>query len=189
MAPAFADFFTRTKRFADGRRYFDEAIARQPADSSQRLLRGRLARLAGDTAAAESEFRAILASDPADQNTTETLVNLLGEAGQAATAEKVTLDAANRQPRNQPNNFRAAIICEERHDETGAMRFLTAAERSGPVTSGFELHLARRYFNQRQLDEALIHLAEARRISRYEDDPATTRSIDEVIANIRAQMQ
>ena len=187
LAPAWADFFTRTKRFAAGRRYFDAEIVRQPRDPSLRLLRGRLAGLAGDTPAAEREFRAILADDPADQNATEALVSLLEKTGQAAAAGEVTLAAAEHQPRNQVNQLRAAIIYEERHDDPHAIRCLTAAERSGPVTSGVELHLARKYFSLHQLDAALNHLAEAWRISRYEGDPAATESIHGIIGKLRAQ--
>src|SRR5208283_694527 len=61
MAPAFADLYTRTQRYDEGRRYLDGEVARAPADMALRLLRGRLARLAGDTASAEREFRSILA--------------------------------------------------------------------------------------------------------------------------------
>lgn len=187
MAPAFADLFARTKRFAEGRRYFDEAIAQQPADSSLRLLRGRLALLSGDTAAAEREFRAILADFPSDQAATEALVGLLGETGQQAAVESVTLAAAEHQPRNQPNNLRAAIIYDKRHDDSAAIRLLVAAERSGPVTSGLELHLARKYFEQHQPDEALAHLAEARRVSWCEDDLAATKTVEDIIAKFEAQ--
>ncbi len=188
MAPAYADFFTRTRRFAEGRRYFDEAIARQPADRSLRLLRGLVARLGGDTADAEQEFRAILAEDPADQNAMEALLPLLGEAGQTAAAEKLILTVAEHQPRNQANNLRAAIIAEKRNDDPQAIRFLTAAERSGPVTSGFELRLARIYYGLGQPDAALTHLAEARRVSWQEGDPAATQAIDVIIAKFQEKL-
>jgi predicted Zn-dependent protease len=188
MAPALADLYARTKRFAEGRRYFDEAIARSPADSSLRLLRGRLARLAGDTAAAEREFRAILAGDPANQNAAGELISLLEKTGQTAAAEQATLAAADAQPRNQASNLRAAIISEQRGDDPNALRYLAAAERSGPVSSGVELHLAHRYFGLHQFDEALTHLAEARRISWYEGDPGSTRTIEGIIAKFRAQL-
>ncbi len=188
IAPAFADLYTRTRRFVEGRRYFDEAVSRHPADASLRLLRGRLARLGGDTAAAEQEFRAILAGDPANQGATAELVGLLDQTGQTAAAEQATLAAAQFQPRNQTNSLRAAIICEQRGDDPNALRYLTAAERSGPVTSGVELHLARKYFDRRQPDEALTHLAEARRISWLEGNPEATRSIDAIMAKVRAQL-
>ena len=42
MAPAFADLYTRTKRFDEGRCLLDAEIAARPADGSLRLLRGRL---------------------------------------------------------------------------------------------------------------------------------------------------
>jgi tetratricopeptide (TPR) repeat protein len=189
MAPAFADLFTRMKRFDDGRRYFDEAISRRSADVSLRLIRGRLARLAGDNGAAEQEFREILAGDPANHNALEALVTLLNEAGRTADAEKATLAAADHQPGNQANNLRAAIASEAHGDDAQAIRFLIAAERSGPVTSAVELRLARKLFGLRKLDDALTHLAEARRLSLYEGDPSVTDSIGQVIEHIRSEMR
>jgi len=186
MAPAFADLFTRTKRFAEGRRYFDAAVARRPADQSLRLLRGRLARLGGDPAAAESEYRAVLAVEPANQNAAELLAGLLADTGRTVAAETLTLAVAEHQPQNQTNNLRAAILCEERHDDPGAVRFLTAAERSGPVNSAFELHLARKCFSLHQRAEALTRLAEARRLAAGEGDPAAIRSIDGIITQVQA---
>jgi thioredoxin-like negative regulator of GroEL len=187
LAPAFADLFTRTKRFADGRKFFDAEIARQPTSVGLRLLRGRLARLGGDPTAAERDFRSILKDNPAEQEATEALFELLGETGRTAEAEQVALAAVPHQPRNQANNLRAAILCEQRHDETGAIRCLVAAEHSGPVNSGLELHLARQYFGRHQPDAALTHLAEARQISQVEGDPAATATIDGIIARVRAR--
>lgn len=185
MAPAFADLFVRTKRLAEGRKFFDHLIQQQPAESSLKLLRGRLARLAGDGASAEADFRAVLDHDPANTNATEALVALLVGSGRTADANQVTREAAEHQPRNQPNNFRAALLAEEQSDAAGAIRFLLAAEQSGPVNSGVELHVARKFAARQQRAEALTHLAEARRVATYEGDAAAIRSLDEIIANFR----
>ena len=189
MAPAFADFFTRTKRFEDGRRYLDGEIARRPGDQSLRLIRGRLARLSGDSAAAEREFRAILAADPGNQGALEELLGLLNASGQAAAAEKESLAATDLQPRNVANNLRAAIINDSHGDDAQSVRCLLAAERSGPVTSGVELWLARKLFTLGRPDEGLTHLAEARRISLVEGDPAVTESISQAIEHVLSQMR
>ena len=189
IAPAFADLFTRTRRFDEGRRHMDAEIARRPADQGLRLIRGRLARLAGDSAAAEKEFRAILAADPGNQGALEELVGLLGGAGQSAAAEKESLSAADSQPRNQANNLRSAIIYDGRGDDAQAVRCLLAAERSGPVTSGVELWHARKLLGLGQPDEALAHLAEARLISMYEGDPGATKSIGQAIEHVLSQVR
>jgi tetratricopeptide (TPR) repeat protein len=189
MAPAFADFFTRTKRLAEGRRHLDGVIALRPADASLRLLRGRLARSAGDTAAAEREFRDILATDPSQQGALEALVALLTESGRTADVETATLAFADRQPGNLPNNLRAAIIAENRGDDAAAARSLLAATRSGPVPSAVELRLARKYFALRQPAETLTHLALARRLSRLEGDADATDSISQVIAKLRTELR
>jgi len=189
IAPAFADLFVRSKRFDEGARYLGEEISRRPADQSLRLLRGRLARLAGDYAGAEHEFRDVLRAESASQPALEELVALLGSRGQAAEIEKATLAAVDTQPRNQANNLRAAILADSHHDDAQSVRFLLAAEESGPVTSGVELSLARKLFNLKRPDEALSHLAKARLVSLYEGDPGVTKSIEQAIENIFAQMR
>ena len=189
MAPAFADLFARTSRFEEGRRYLDSEISRRPADMSLRRVRGRLARLGGDSAAAEREFRAILADDPADQAALEELVRLLGGSGRSAAAAEASLAALDRQPGNLANNLRSAIIYDGRGDDAQTVRCLLAAVRSGAVTAGVELKLARKLFDLRRPDEGLTHLAEARRISLYEGDPAATDSIAQAIEHVMAQMR
>jgi tetratricopeptide (TPR) repeat protein len=188
MAPAFADLFTRTQRYDEGRRYLDAEIARRPNDESLRLVRGRLSRFAGDTAAAERDFRTVLADNPGSPTALEALVSLLVETGRADAAEKESLAALDHQPRNLANNLRSAIIYDTRADDPQSIRCLLAAERSGPVTAGVELRLARKLFGLHRLDDTLEHLAEARRISRYEGDPAATDSIGKAIERIWTQL-
>ncbi len=189
MAPAYADLFTRTRRFEEGRRYLDREISLRPSDLSLRLVRGRLAEFAGDTASAEGEFRSILSADPGDQAALENLVNLLNESGRQAEAEKESLWAVDHQPRNLGNNLRSAIICATHGDDVQQVRCLLAAERCGPVSSGVEVQIAKRLFAKGHLEEALSHLAEARRVSLYEGDPSMTESIGRAIVNLRSQMR
>jgi Tfp pilus assembly protein PilF/lysophospholipase L1-like esterase len=186
IAPAFVYLYNRTKRFAEGRRTLDDFLTRRPGDRKLMLLRGRLANFAGDSAAAEQDFRAILAQDPGDQETLEALVTLLHTKGRKDAAEQESLAAASHQPRNQANNLRAALISENRGNEADAAKFLLAAERCGPVTAGAELQLARKLYGLRQRDESLLHLAWARRLSEYEGDRFVTQSITEFIAQLRA---
>ena len=187
MAPAFADFFIRTKRLAEGRLYLDGVIALRPTDASLRLLRGRLIRLAGDPVAAENEYRTILANEPGNQNALEALVSLLTETGRPAEVEQACLAAVDRQPGNQANNLRAAILSDAHGDDARAIRLLLAAERSGPVTPAIELRLARKLFSLGKAEEALLHLAEAKHIAGLEGDVTTTEGIDQIIADLRAQ--
>jgi len=55
------------------------------------------------------------------------------------------------------------------------------------VTAATELHLARKYYPLRRYEEMMTHLADARRISLYEGDPAVTEEIAQVIAGLRMQ--
>ncbi len=187
MAPAFADLFTRSGRFQDGRRFFDAAIQSRPHDASLRLLRGNLARLAGDTAAAESDYRTVLQSEPANPDALEALVNLLNETGRSAQAEQASLAAADRQPHNHENNLRAMLIAGTRGNTKDSVRRLQAAEQSGPVTAAVELRLARQLRELGRRDESLLHLALAERLSRIEEDPGITRQIAQLIEAVRAE--
>ncbi len=185
MAPAYVDYFTRTKQFAEGRRHFDGLIARYPSDANLRLLRGRLAQAAQDSAAAEQEFRAVLANEPGNASALEALVELLAAADRKNEIEAASLAAADHQPRNLENNIRCALALDARGDDAGAIKFLLAAEQSGPVTSAVELRLARKFFARKQLEETLLHLAAAKQLSVLEGDPSTTQSITELIAQLR----
>jgi hypothetical protein len=98
----------------------------------------------------------------------------------------VSLTAAPAQTRNLANNLRAAAAAEARGDEANSAALLLAAERSGPVPAALELRLARKFFALGQPEESLLHLAWARRISRYEGNPVVTESITAFIAQLQA---
>lgn len=189
MAPAFADLFTRTRRFGEGERFLDAEIARSPNDASLRLLRARLTRLSGDIAGAEREYRSILADYPSSQAALEALVKLLAETGHADSAEKASLSALDLQPGNLANNLRMAVIYDSRGDVPQAVKCLLAAERCGPVTAAVEEHLASKLIVLQRLDETLFHLGEARRISVIEGNPAATDSIGRSIDYIWSQLR
>lgn len=185
LAPAFVDLSLRTRRFTEGLRALDSFLVRRPGDPALAVLRGRLTRLAGDTVTAEREFRTILAGHPGNQGALEELVSLLTEAGRPSEAEQASLTAAEHQPGNQANNFRAAFAAEAQADAAAAVKHYIAAERSGPVTAAIELRLARKLSVLGRADEALLHLAWARRLSLLEDNPAVTASITDYIDQLR----
>lgn len=186
VAPAFVDLAIRTRRFAEIRHVLDSFLTRLPGDPTLGVLRAQLARLAGDTATAESELRATLAAHPGHQGALEELVALLLGAGRTQEAEQASLAAAEQQAGNQANNFRAALAAEARTDEAAAVKHYLAAERSGPVTAAVELRLARKLTGLDRTEEALLHLAWARRLSQLEGNPAVTRAISEYIDRLRA---
>lgn len=186
VGPPLAALAARQKKFADGRSTLDRLIARHPATQKFRLMRGSVARMAGDNGAAEREYRAILARDPGNQAALEELVSILGEAGQTSAVETESLGVAERQLKNQVNDLRVANIQEARHNDTECVRFLAAAERCGPSTAAMELRLARKLFHLQRRDESLLHLAVARRLAAIEDDPESAESITELIGRVRA---
>ncbi|HEY5226998.1 MAG TPA: tetratricopeptide repeat protein, partial [Opitutaceae bacterium] len=188
MAPAFADFYTRTRRLQDGIRYLDIELLGAPSDKGLRLLRARLYRLSGDSASAEREYRAVLAMDPSDQPALESLVGLLGESGRIDDAQEASLSSLDRQPANLANNLRSAIIYDTRHDDARSSACLLAAEKSGPVTSAVEFRLAQQLFRLQRFDETLSHLALARRVSVYEGDSSATSSLTRSIDSLWTQL-
>ena len=56
------------------------------------------------------------------------------------------------------------------------------------MSSAVEVQLARKLFLDHRVDEALEHLAEARRISLYEGDSAATVSVTQAIDSIWSQL-
>jgi tetratricopeptide (TPR) repeat protein len=184
LAPVLVAYWTKTKNYAAGVRYLTEAIGRRPADTRLRVARAGLFRASGDLPGAEREFRAVLAADPASEDALEAIISLLTEAGHPDAAAQLALESAPGQPRNQANNLRAAQACDGRGDAEGSIRFLLAAERSGPVTSTFELTLALKYYQEHRGDAMLLHLAEALDLSRSEGNPAVTASIEQLIGRL-----
>lgn len=187
LTPAIADFYTRTKRFADGRRWFDEALARSPLSRPLLFYRGRLAQFSGDLPAAESDYRVVLERDPANEAALESLVALLHARGMAKDAEELSVVHAGFQPNNQANHLRAAQALEAGGRVAEAAQALLAAVRSGPAPLPVHLRLANLLYGQQERTEALDHLATAWRLSLAEDDRETTASIRELIRRIRAE--
>jgi len=184
LLPAFADLHARLKAPEKHRALLERLHSMRPGDTNLLLARARWAESQGDTAAAERDLRAILARDPGQQMALEALVGLLARTNPAA-AEQVTLDFADRQTRNHANNLRAALLAERRNDTEAQIRFLRAAERSGPVPAGLQIRLARLLIERNQPIDALGHLAEARRIALAEGDTETRAAVEQYIRQMR----
>ena len=185
LAPALAALAMRRRRFDEARADLDGAIARQPANYDYQVMRGNVARLAGNNPAALNEFRAILRKNPSNQAALEGLVSLLVYLGQTKEAGQASLELAEPQARNQLNDLRVAQIYEARGDDTQAVRFLQAAESSGPVATAIEVDIAKKLHRLGREGESLLHLAQARRLALLEGDPEITASIDETIGRLR----
>ena len=187
MTPALADFYTRTKRFAEGRRWFEQAMLGHPASQPLRFYRGRLAQGAGDLAVAESDYRAALAAKPDNETALEALVALLHGLGRTKDLEDLCVQYASLQPDNQANDFRAAQILETCNRPADAAQALLAATRSGPVPLPVQLRLANLLYGLQRRTEALDRLATAWRLARDENDREVMDSISELIRRLRAQ--
>lgn len=188
MAPAYADLFSRTKRFDEGRRYLGRLLEARPGDAQLGLVLARLERVGGDSAAAEAQYRSVLAADAGNQEALEELVGLLAASRDASSAEELSISGSRTQLRNQTNLLRAAVLFDRRRNEDESVRCLLAAERAGPFTSGAEINLARKLLRMGRPADALERLAEARRISPFEGDGSATAPIEAAIHRIMSQM-
>ena len=189
MAPAFADLFARTGRLAEGRTYLDDEISKNPGDEALRIVRAQFDEFSGDKASAERRYRDILGVDPENRSALEALVRLLNSTGQTDAADQQSLASQAIQPRNYANNLRAAAVFNARRDDAQEVRCLLAAEECGPMTSRAESRLARKLLGLGRPDEALAHLAVARRVSLYEGDPSETEQLGRVIEGLEQRLK
>lgn len=90
-----------------------------------------------------------------------------------------------------PKTVRIVVLGESaaQGDMDGLVRNLQAAELSGPVTATFELTLALKLYQLRRLDEMMIHLALARRLSAHEGNAAVTDSIEGLVGRMRIEWE
>ena len=177
----------RRRDFAAAQAVFDGALARHPGAGKLRLMRANLARIAGRTADAEQDLRAILETGEGDEAALEGLVSLLVASGRSGEVEQASLAFAETQTRNQLNDLRVARIHEARGDLAQSVRFLEAATRCGPVPTGVEVALARQLHELGRDGESLLRLAQARRMATLEGDADIMMSIDAILARLRTQ--
>ena len=189
MAPAFADLFTRTARLAEGRAYLNDEVSKNPGNESLRIVRAQFDEFSGDKASAEREYVAILGKDPGNRGALEALVKLLDSIGRTDAADRQSLASQPLQPRNYANNLRAAAVYNAHKDDAQEVRSLLAAEESGPMSSRAESRLARKLLGLGRPDEALSHLAIARRVSLYEGDPSETEQLRRVIESLEQRLK
>jgi len=185
MSAVFADFYLRTKRFAEGRQWFDDAVIQQSKVASLRLFRGRLAQSAGELAQAERDFRAMLVMEPASDGGLEALISLLMAEGRTREAEDTSLEYLGAQPANQVNQLRAAQILETRGQAEASADALEAAMHSGAVPVPVYLRFVNLVYKKKPDAVALDHLATAWQLAMADGDSETAASIREIIRRIR----
>lgn len=186
LAPAWADYFEATRQWPEANRYFAAQTRAHPADAALRILWAEVLAQAPDgEAAAEGQYETALQGAPGNQEALEGWVGLLAGGGRASEAASLSLARAPAQPQNQANDLRAVKACEAAGDQTGAVRWMEAAEACGPVNATFELTLALKLFQLNRRDEMMDRLAEAQILSREEGDPQVTASIAKLIGRFQ----
>jgi tetratricopeptide (TPR) repeat protein len=195
LAPAYADFFSREKRYSDALQFIDQALLKHKGDRRLQLVRASVLRVSGYFLDARNAYQAILMADPSNEDALEGLVAALDASGETAIRDEMVLHFERLQQRNQANNLRALRLHEkanemlgQKSDEPGAIRAMIAAERSGPVTSTFELTLALKLYRAERMTEMMDHLAEARLLSLDEGNPSVTASLEALIQRMEREI-
>jgi tetratricopeptide (TPR) repeat protein len=187
LAPALADLHYQTGQSRVGLDRLRSLASEAPDPGPVRLTLAEFLERTGDRPGAEAELRSLLEADHGDRNALNRLEALLDGEGRSAEADALSVEAVGYQPRNAPNDLRAAGVLSSRRDDAGEGRALEVAERAGPVGSADALQLARKLFRLGRPNEGLAQLAFARRISLYEGDPAAAARISEIIAGVTAR--
>ena len=111
----------RSGRTEEARQYLDEALAKTPDDKTLRLLSGGLDALLGDAAAAEAEYRSLIAEAPTDETPVRLLYGLLRSSERFAEATQVLDEGLAAVPNSGTLTWMKAGELETAGDIDGAI--------------------------------------------------------------------
>lgn len=117
------------------RTYLDEALAKEPGDRSLRMLSAGLDALMGNAAAAETQYRALIAEAPAEDLPVRMLFGLLTTAGRTDEAAAVLDAGLLAAPASKTLRWIKAGLLEKAGDIDGAITLYEGlyAEDTGNV--------------------------------------------------------
>jgi len=188
MAPAFADFYVRTKRYDEGVNFINEKLKNSPNNSELLYLRARLKRYALNDTGAIEDLLNILKKDPSFEKALEELIKIYASKKDGVNFKNTTFLFAKHQLQNQENNLRAALISQSENNSVNELKYLLAAELSGPVNTAVEVQIAKIYLKNHNVNDALHHLALARRLALIEENDSFCKTVDQAIYHIESQL-
>ena len=175
------DIWSKTGQFAKGRRELESMLARMPGNNFVRSAYATLLLRAGDTGAAESQWRKILETDPSNTSAFEQLVTLYQRAGRAEDGLALMVAASQAQPRNYANNSRLAQIYAAKGDIAQMVHYLRALTESGPADASLYLELAQRLVDLGRSQEALVYAYKGRKAALAERNTTLQRAAEELM--------
>ncbi|MDB5805288.1 MAG: hypothetical protein JWN73_2610 [Betaproteobacteria bacterium] len=136
-------------------RLLDEGLVEAPNAPDLLFARGNVRRESGDTAGAESDFRAVIAADPAHAKAQNNLGAILLERGQWAEAQSCFEVALRADPQLADAAFNLGTALHRQGRPEEALPWLERACTWRPGFAGALLHLGQALSDLGRLEEAL----------------------------------
>ncbi len=130
------------------------AMKISPETPDDILLSGELAEASGDSAAAESAYRRLLAADPQNQDATAALAHLLLQQQKTNQAESLLAAALAKDPGNPTLSAQLATVYQEEGKPAQAIPLVEKLHASHPENSEVTRLLARLYSAGQQYEKA-----------------------------------
>ncbi|MDI1335116.1 MAG: hypothetical protein PSU94_02940 [Lacunisphaera sp.] len=179
------DIWSKTGQFALGREELESRLAQMPGNNYLRSAYATLLLRAGETGAAESQWRSVLETDPTNTSALEQLITLYQRAGRAEDGLALMAEASRAQPRNYTNNSRLAQIYATKGDTPQMVRYLLALTESGPADASLYLELAQRLVDLGRVPEAEVYAYQGRKAALAEGNATLIRAAEDLLARLR----
>ncbi|GGA60661.1 hypothetical protein GCM10011507_10250 [Edaphobacter acidisoli] len=144
----------RTARPADASAELLNALSLSPETPDDILLSGEIAESSGDLAAAESAYRRLLATDPANTQGTAALIHILIREKKPSDAETLLTAALNKTPNDPTLNAQLASLYESQNQPEKALPLAEKLHSANPADPNLTRLLARLYAENSQFDKA-----------------------------------
>lgn len=178
------DIWSKTGQFAKGKRELERMLLAMPGNNYVRTAYATLLMRAGETAAAETQLRIILDTDPANVLALEQIVTLCQRSGREEQAIALMAEASAAQPRNKANNTRLAQFYALNGDIPRMVQYLQALSESGPADASLYLELAQRLADLGRGSEAVVYAHKGRKAAQAEQNEVLRRAAEDLLAKL-----
>ena len=174
----------KSGQFAKGKRELERMLLAMPGNNYVRTAYATLLMRAGETAAAETQLRIILDTDPANVLALEQIVTLCQRSGREEQAIALMAEASAAQPRNKANNTRLAQFYALNGDIPRMVQYLQALSESGPADASLYLELAQRLADLGRGSEAVVYAHQGRKAAQAEQNEVLRRAAEDLLAKL-----